>query len=69
MKALNVSELRGSSVEDLEKSLLQHQAELYQARKDLVFRRITDTSSMKIRRHNIARILTIMTEKKKGASA
>jgi ribosomal protein L29 len=67
MKAISLVQLRGSSLEELEKSLLQHQADLYSARKDLVFRRITDTSSMKIRRHNIARIHTVMTEKKKEA--
>ncbi len=69
MKALDLKELRGNSLEELETSLRQQQADLYTARKDLVFRRVTDTSSMKIRRHNIARIHTIMSEKKKEASA
>jgi large subunit ribosomal protein L29 len=68
MKAISLKQLRESSLEELEKSLLQHQADLYMARKDLVFRRVTDTSSMKIRRHNIARIHTVMTEKKKEAT-
>lgn len=66
MKSNDIKQLRESSLEDLEKALLQGQADLYQARKDLVFRRITDTSSMKVRRHNIARIHTLITEKKKN---
>jgi ribosomal protein L29 len=69
MKASNLTQLRATSLEDLEKALLQEQADLYSARKDLVFRRLSDTSSMKIRRHNIARIHTVMTEKKKEANA
>ena len=45
----------------------QERAELYQRGRILCFARITDTASMKIRRHNIARILTVITEKKKEA--
>ncbi len=38
------------------------------ARRDLVFRQITDTSTIKVRRHNIARILTVIDEKKRGTN-
>lgn len=69
MKSNDAKALRTSSVEELEKALLQEQADLYHARKELVFRRVTDTSSMKIRRHNIARILTLLSEKKKEVNA
>jgi len=41
-------------------------ANLYNARRDLVFRRITDTASVKVRRHNIARMMTLIAEKKRG---
>ena len=43
-------------------------AALYKARRDLVFRQMTDTTSLKVRRHNIARIHTAITEKKGGGS-
>jgi large subunit ribosomal protein L29 len=67
MKGTKPKELRDKSVEELERMLQEERAALYQTRRDLVFRKITDTSSVKSRRHNIARILTIMNEKKKEA--
>ncbi|MFX9012115.1 50S ribosomal protein L29, partial [Acinetobacter baumannii] len=39
-------------------------AALYKARRDLVFRQSTDTTGLKTRRHNIARLLTLINEKK-----
>ncbi len=69
MKAISLKQLREATLEELQVSLQQAHADLYTARKDLVFRRITDTSSMKMRRHNIARINTVMTEKKKAVVA
>jgi large subunit ribosomal protein L29 len=67
MKALKASELREKSVPELEEMVQQEQESLYRARRDLVFRQITDTASLKIRRHNIARLLTVIGEKKRGA--
>ena len=46
--------------------LSQERAALYKARRDLVFRQMTDTASLKVRRHNIARIMTLIGEKKGG---
>lgn len=63
MKDLNAKELRDKSVEELQTLLLSERAAHYKARHDLVFRQITDTASLKVRRHNIARILTVLTEK------
>jgi len=68
MKNLKSKELRDKSVPELEEMLLQEKASLYKARRDLVFRQMTDTASLKIRRHNIARINTVITEKKGGQS-
>lgn len=64
MKNLKASELREKSVPELEKLEREERANLYSARRDLVFRRLTDTTSLKVRRHNIARILTVIQEKK-----
>jgi large subunit ribosomal protein L29 len=66
MKDLKTAELREKSVPELEALALEEQASLYRARRDLVFRRITDTASLKTRRHNIARIKTLIAEKKRG---
>lgn len=51
---------------ELETLLKAERAALYKARRDLVFRQVTDTASLKIRRHDIARILTIISEKQRG---
>jgi large subunit ribosomal protein L29 len=67
MKELKASELKDKSVPELEEALAKERAALYKARRDLVFRQITDTASLKARRHNIARILTIIGEKKRGS--
>lgn len=67
MKATPISDLRSKSVPELEALALQARADLYKTRRDLVFRRVTDTASMKMQRHNIARILTIINEKKRGS--
>lgn len=66
MKATKASDLREKSVPELEQLLAEERAALYRARRDLVFRQMTDTASLKVRRHNIARILTLITEKKQG---
>ncbi len=63
MKSLKPKELREKSVQELKELLASERASLYKARRDLVFRQITDTASLRIRRHNVARILTIMAQK------
>ena len=66
MKELKATDLRSKSVPELEEMLRLERASLYKARRDLVFRQITDTASVKARRHNIARIMTVIAEKKRG---
>jgi large subunit ribosomal protein L29 len=66
MKAYKTKDLQGKSVEELENMALAERQELFNARRDLVFRKVTDTSSLKERRHNIARILTVLGEKQRG---
>ena len=66
MKNNKASDLREKTVPELEEMLRQERAALYKARRDLVFRQMTDTASLKVRRHNIARILTLIAEKKRG---
>ena len=66
MKDTKAKELRSKSVEELEELLKAENAGLYKARRDQVFRQLTDTASFKVRRHNIARINTLISEKKRG---
>ncbi|MBS1715252.1 MAG: 50S ribosomal protein L29 [Armatimonadetes bacterium] len=66
MKALKAADLRDKSVPELEELVRQERAALYKARRDLVFRQLTDVASLKVRRHNIARLLTLIEEKKRG---
>jgi large subunit ribosomal protein L29 len=69
MKDLKISELRDKSVPELEAMVATERADLYKARRDLVLRQLTDTASLKVRRHNIARLLTLIQEKKRGSQA
>jgi large subunit ribosomal protein L29 len=64
MKDLKAKELRDKSVPELEELLAQERQGLFNARRDLVFRRVTDTASLKVRRHNIARIMTVIAQAK-----
>jgi ribosomal protein L29 len=68
MKDSKTNELRDKSVPELEEMVRQERAALYKARRDLVFRQTTDTTGLKTRRHNIARMLTLISEKKRGGA-
>ena len=67
MKNLKPAELKDKSVQDLEAMLLTERAGLFQTRRDLVFRKVQDQASVKVRRHNIARIMTLLNSKKREA--
>jgi large subunit ribosomal protein L29 len=69
MKDIKAAELRDKTVPELEQMVREEKEKLYHARRDLVFRRMTDTTSLSVRRHNIARMLTIINEKKRGAQS
>lgn len=66
MKSLRTEELRGKSIEELHSLVAEERAGLYKARRDLAFRQLTDFKSLNVRRHNIARLLTLITEKERG---
>jgi large subunit ribosomal protein L29 len=67
MKSLKSTDLRAKTTEELQTLVLEERAALYKIRRDLVFRQVTDTASLSVRRHNIARMLTIITEKEAKA--
>lgn len=66
MKALSPRELRGKSLDDLQALLDKERAALFEDRRKLAFREDKDVNKVKSRRHNIARILTQITEMKRG---
>lgn len=66
MQGIKAKDVRDKSVPELEEMVAEERQALFQARRDLVFRQITDTSMIKTRRKNIARLLTIINEKKRG---
>ena len=69
MKGLKAKELRDKSVPELEDLVRAERAGLYKARRDLVVRQTTDVAQLKTRRKNIARLLTLIEEKKRGGDA
>ncbi len=68
MKDSKAKDLRQHSIEELTALVEQERAALYKTRHDFVFRKTTDTAGVKTRRHNLARILTVISELKKGAA-
>ena len=62
MKNTKASDLRGKTVEELHTLIADEKAAMYKTRRDMVFRQSTDTAGLKTRRHNIARILTVLGE-------
>ncbi len=69
MKSLKPQDLKDKSVPELEALVAEERQALYKARRDLVFRQTTDVASLRVRRHNIARLLTLINEKKRGGDA
>lgn len=67
MKSTKASDLRGKTVEELQTLIADEKAAMYKTRRDMVFRQSTDTAGLTTRRHNIARILTVLTEKEREA--
>lgn len=65
MKALKPRDLREKTIRELEEMVEKERAALYDLRRRLALRETQDTSSVKATRHNIARILTVITEKKR----
>lgn len=67
MKALSTKELRSKKLEELQELLKQERGALFEDRRKLAFREGKDTNVVKNRRHNVARILTLITEMERGS--
>ncbi|MER3495616.1 MAG: 50S ribosomal protein L29 [Armatimonadota bacterium] len=67
MKATKASDLRTKTVAELHAMIAEEKAAMYQFRRDLAFRKTTDTAGYKTRRHNVARLLTLIGEKERAA--
>lgn len=68
MKDLKLIELRAKTLEELSEMLHKERGDLFHLRKRLAFKEEKDVRSALVQRHNIARILTVMTEKQKVKS-
>lgn len=64
MKAMKAQELRDKKVDELETMLKKEEMNLFELRRKAGFRELKDTTSMKVQRHNIARIHTVLTQKR-----
>jgi large subunit ribosomal protein L29 len=67
MSALKIRDLREKTIAELEEAVAKERASLYDVRRKLSFREIKDTNAVKTHRHNIARLLTLITEKRSKA--
>jgi large subunit ribosomal protein L29 len=66
---MDISEVRRLSDPDLEKALLDAKQELWKIRFDLATRQEKNYSRLPATRKQIARILTVMTERQRDAGA
>jgi large subunit ribosomal protein L29 len=66
---MDISEMRGLSDTDLERALVDAKQELWKIRFDLATRQEKNYSRLPATRKRIARILTVMTERQRTATA
>jgi large subunit ribosomal protein L29 len=67
MKALKAAELRNKSIEDLEDELEKEREALYNVRRQIIFGQLKDVMTVRTHRRNVARVLTILQQKRKEA--
>lgn len=67
MKPINPEQLRRMSIAELQKELDNLRTEQYRARVQKTIGQLKDTDSMRQIRRNIARIITIINEKRREA--
>jgi large subunit ribosomal protein L29 len=66
---MDINEIRGLSDRELESALVDAKQELWKIRFDLATRQEKNYSRLPATRRRIARILTVMTERERAASA
>ncbi|MER3402872.1 MAG: 50S ribosomal protein L29 [Armatimonadota bacterium] len=64
MKALKANQLRQMSIGELQQKLDELRTELYRLRAQQSVAQLKDTSSLKMIRRNIARVQTVLNEKR-----
>ena len=67
MKNNYINELKAQSVEDLQAKLVEAKKELFNLRFQNATNQLTNTARIKLVRRDIARILTVITEKSRVA--
>ncbi|MEZ4330120.1 MAG: 50S ribosomal protein L29 [Myxococcota bacterium] len=66
MKTMKASELRSLSVDELERKTAELRNELFDARIRRATEQLEDTASLRLRRREIARLETVLTEKREA---
>jgi large subunit ribosomal protein L29 len=66
MKTTKASELRSLSVDELERKAAELRNELFDARIRRATEQLEDTASLRLRRREIARLETVLTEKREA---
>ncbi len=69
MKPLKPDQLRRMTTQELEQELEKLRNELYRLRVQQAVRQLKDTAAMRITRRNIARIQTILNERRRSTPA
>ena len=66
MKTMKASELRSLSVDQLERKVAELRDALFDARIRRATEQLEDTASLRLRRREIARLETVLTEKREA---
>lgn len=66
MKTMKASELRSLSVDELERKVAELRDALFDARIRRATEQLEDTASLRLRRKEIARLETVLTEKREA---
>lgn len=66
MKTMKASELRSLSVDELERKVAELRDALFDARIRRATEQLEDTASLRLRRREIARLETVLTEKREA---
>jgi large subunit ribosomal protein L29 len=65
MKGMKPSELRDKNIEDLAEELAKEREALYNVRRQIIFGQVKDVMSVRGHRKNIAKLMTVITQKQR----
>ncbi|MEP0766066.1 MAG: 50S ribosomal protein L29 [Fimbriimonadia bacterium] len=65
MKGLRSSELREKSTEDLVEELEKEREAVYNVRRQIIFGQVKDFKAISVHRKNVARIMTLLSQRQR----